>query len=144
MFNRSFTVETTPVAKGRPKFRRIGNFVSTYSPKKTKDYETVIKDAATACMNGHEPLETPVWCLLTFCMPIPKAYSKKRTKDCLTGIEKHLKKPDADNLAKAALDSMNGIVYKDDAQIVVLRVEKKYSMVPCILITVSEDLSWWN
>jgi Holliday junction resolvase RusA-like endonuclease len=35
-------------------------------------------------------------------------------------------KPDADNLAKFVLDALNGTYYKDDSQICLLYVEKKY------------------
>mgnify|MGYP003649162720 CR=1 FL=1 len=138
MFNRSFTVETTPVAKGRPKFRRIGNFVSTYSPKKTKDYETLIKEAAIQCMGKHDPLETPVSLSIAFGMPLPKSYSKKRKEACLTGIERHLKKPDLDNMIKSVSDAMNGIVYRDDGQIVTITARKSYQTEPCVFIWVRE------
>lgn len=36
-------------------------------------------------------------------------------------------RPDADNLAKAALDAGNGVLWADDAQIVRLVVEKRYA-----------------
>lgn len=34
--------------------------------------------------------------------------------------------PDIDNITKTVLDALNGIAWKDDAQIVVLHVTKKY------------------
>ena len=37
------------------------------------------------------------------------------------------KKPDSDNVAKAVLDSINGIAYKDDAYVVDLTVSKYYA-----------------
>jgi Holliday junction resolvase RusA-like endonuclease len=141
MFTRSFTVETLPIAKGRPKFRRIGKFVSTYTPKKTKDYETLVAEAATKCMDGHEPLETPLRLNVTFNMPIPKSYSKKHKDACLEGLDKPINKPDIDNLCKSLFDGMNGIVFKDDGQIVTLIVSKKYWTEGLITVTVSEDIA---
>ena len=46
-FMLTYSVEGNPIGKGRPKFARRGNFVSTYTPTKTRDYETVINEAAT-------------------------------------------------------------------------------------------------
>ena len=40
---RKFEVMGTPVAKGRPKFARRGNFVSTYTPEKTVNYENLVQ-----------------------------------------------------------------------------------------------------
>lgn len=140
MFSTNFIVFTNPVGKGRPKFRRVGNFVQTYSPKKTVTQEQEIANVAKAAMGKEEPLETPITVCIYFRMPIPKSYSKKLTKDCLDGLERHLKKPDLDNMAKLVLDSLNGIVYKDDSQIVNLHLRKVYAETPAIEVIVAEDL----
>ncbi|WP_332834903.1 RusA family crossover junction endodeoxyribonuclease [Clostridium perfringens] len=42
-------------------------------------------------------------------------------------LEKPTKKPDVDNIAKIILDSLNGVAYKDDSQIVDIRIIKKYT-----------------
>ena len=136
----NFIVEGVPVPKGRPKFRRIGKFVSTYSPKKTVDYEKLVSDAARVAMGSQEPLETPISLYLYISMPIPDSYSKKRRADCLIGTEQHTKRPDADNILKCVEDSMNGIVYKDDSQIVNLHVRKLYADTAQVEIVVSEHL----
>ena len=43
------------------------------------------------------------------------------------GIIRPVKKPDVDNIAKAVFDSLNGIAYKDDAQVVELSMSKYYA-----------------
>ena len=53
-FMLTYSVEGNPIGKGRPKFARRGNFVSTYTPTKTRDYETVIKEAAKKAMGSNE------------------------------------------------------------------------------------------
>ncbi|MGU8281019.1 RusA family crossover junction endodeoxyribonuclease [Clostridium perfringens] len=58
---------------------------------------------------------------------IPKSYTKKRVQVIREGLEKPTKKPDADNIAKIILDSLNGVAYKDDSQIVDIRIIKKYT-----------------
>ena len=55
-----YTVYGEPVGKGRPRFARRGNFVSTYTPQKTKSYEDEIRMMAKAAMGSTELLETPV------------------------------------------------------------------------------------
>ena len=36
------------------------------------------------------------------------------------------KKPDADNIAKVVCDALNGLAYKDDAQVIDLTVHKRF------------------
>jgi len=135
-----FTVEGEPKGKGRPRFRRTKNFVQTYTDAKTKSYEQQIKDAATRAMGESEPLETPLSVFLYVRFSVPKSYSKQRTKDCLSGKEKPTKKPDIDNIAKSHLDAMNGIVYKDDVQVIFISVKKIYSAITGVDILVREEL----
>lgn len=121
----TFRVDGTPVPKGRPKFARRGQFVSTYTPKTTLDYEDLIADGAKRAMGASEPLKTALEVFFYFSLPIPKSYSKKRTEACLSGLERPMKK-DLDNLIKSVSDAMNKIVFKDDAQIVALHATKVY------------------
>ena len=139
-FMLTYQVEGNPVGKGRPRFARRGNFVSTYSPTKTRDYESVIKDAAQKAMGSNELLETPVTVAIYITVPIPQSYSKKRTEACLNGSERPIKKPDIDNIAKCFLDAMNQVVYLDDTQVLTLHVTKVYGTVGMVEVMVKEDL----
>jgi len=58
---------------------------------------------------------------------------------CLSGEEKHTKKPDLDNVAKAVIDGMNGIIFKDDSQITSLHVTKVYAEVGKVEVLVREE-----
>ena len=136
-----FSVEGTPIGKGRPKFARRGNFVSTYTPTKTRDYETLIAEAARQAMGSLKPLKTPVAAYIYITVPIPQSYSKKRTEACLSGSERPCKKPDIDNIIKAFLDSMNGIVYDDDTQVISLHSHKNYGLVGMVEVLVKEELN---
>ena len=141
-----FKVPGEPKGKGRPRFSRVGKFTKTYTDAKTKMYEEKIANAARIAMDRcqgkwpQEPLETPLSITLIFHIGVPKSYSKKRTTDCLTGKEWPTKKPDVDNIAKAFLDAMNGIAYKDDVQVIRLHAYKKYSIDPHVHITIHEVL----
>jgi Holliday junction resolvase RusA-like endonuclease len=135
-----YTVYGEPVGKGRPRFARRGNFVSTYTPQKTKSYEDEIRMMAKAAMGASEPLETPVTVAIYIRVGIPASFSKQKRKDALSGIIKPTKKPDLDNVAKCFLDSMNEIVYLDDKQVVNLHVTKIYAETPAVEVMVKEDL----
>ena len=139
-FQVMFSVEGKPVPKGRPRFARRGKFVSTYSPKTTVDYETLVSTSAKQAMGSSEPLETPLAAYIYITLPIPASYSKKRTAACLSGEERPTKKSDIDNYCKAIFDGMNGIVYVDDSQIVSLHSTKRYGTVGMVEILVKEEL----
>jgi Holliday junction resolvase RusA-like endonuclease len=136
----TFKVDGTPVPKGRARYARRGNFISTYTPEKTRTYETLIKDAAIEAMGSSEPLETPVSLYLYIRVPIPKSCTKKRLEAIDNGSEKPTKKPDASNILKSVEDGMNGVVYHDDSQIINIHVTKVYSTLPGVDICVKECL----
>lgn len=138
-FMLTFTVDGVH-GKGRPRFRNTGKFVQTYTDSKTKSYEEKVKEAAKQAMGSAEPLETPVSVYCYIRLPVPKSYPKKRLEACLSGSERPTKKPDADNVFKSISDGMNGIVYKDDCQIVGINIKKVYSSVAGVDVMVREEL----
>jgi len=136
----TFKVDANPVGKQRARYAKRGNFVQTYTPDKTRNYESLIKEAAIEAMGSSEPLETPVNLYLYIRAPIPKSLPKKRIEACLNGLEKPIKKPDASNVLKSVEDAMNGVVYKDDSQIVNIHVSKVYSSVSGVDVCIKECL----
>ena len=89
-----FTVPGTPVAKGRPRFSRQGNFVRTFTPEKTYNYEQLVKLAFMQA--GCEKLSGAVKVRIIAYFPIPKSTSKKRQKMMAEGEIRHMVKPDAE------------------------------------------------
>ena len=136
----TFKVDGTPIPKGRARYVRRGTHISTYTPEKTRTYETLIKDAARQAMGVSEPLETPVSLYLYIRVPIPASATKKRLQAIADGSEKPIKKPDASNILKSVEDGMNGVVYKDDSQIINIHVTKVFSSEPGVDICVKECL----
>lgn len=124
--------------KGRPRFARQGTFVKTYTDAKTLTYERSIQTYAKQAMGSTSPLIGAVAAYLHIGIPIPPSYSKTRQKACIEGLERPTKKPDIDNIVKAVLDGMNGIVYLDDKQVVDLHLTKVYSSKEGIDIMVKE------
>lgn len=116
-----------PVAKGRPRLTTRGGYAHAYTPENTRRAEDTMKKELRE-MWREEPITEPVELVLTFHLPIPKSTSRKTAKR-LDGAA-HTKKPDLDNLVKLAVDSMIGIVIKDDAIIWWFQAEKRYSSLP--------------
>lgn len=133
-----FQVEGDPKGKGRPRFTRAGKFTRVYTDKQTLDYESLIKSFAMEAMGSTDPLETAVSVFLYVRLAVPQSYSKKRTEACLSGLEKPCKKPDIDNIAKTYLDAMNGVIFKDDTQVIDLHVKKVYSSMAGVNVMVME------
>lgn len=112
MIRLRFDIE--PVAKQRPRVTKT----HTYTPKKTKQYEDTIKLMAKIQMGRRKPLGGALSVFVTFNLLKPK--SVKRSLPCV--------RCDLDNFLKAVLDSLNGIVWKDDGQIVSLVAHKIYAI----------------
>ena len=112
-----FRVYSDPVAKGRPRFARRGGFIATYTPKKTKDAENNFLAQAVQ-FRPEKPLEGALEVNMAFSRLKPKSKPKKIVH-CIT-------KPDLDNFQKMVLDSLNGVFWHDDAQIIRITAEKKY------------------
>lgn len=116
------TIPGTPVAKGRPRFTRVGH---PYTPDKTKQYEQAVRRCYETQSGVSFPGGTPVFAQIHAYFPIPKSYSKKK-KATLEGAF-HLKRPDADNIAKAILDALNGFAYPDDSAVQLTGALKFYT-----------------
>ena len=129
-----FTVPGEPVGKGRPRFTRSGH---TYTPDKTRDYEEAVRwsyrSASQQCIESEA-----VGVLIYAYYKIPKSASKADREKMLKGDIRPKKKPDIDNISKAVLDALNGLAYKDGAQIVYLCVTKSYSDEPRVDVTLNE------
>jgi crossover junction endodeoxyribonuclease RusA len=84
-----------PVAKGRPRMTRQGR---TYTPEKTREAEKALRERLVRTYTDL-PVQWPVGVEVIF--------------HCATA-----RRTDGDNLFKLVTDSMNGLVYEDDSQIV--------------------------
>jgi len=135
-----FVVTGKPNGKGRPRASTRGGFVRMYTDAKTLGYEAAIADEAARAMGEMEPFETPVQMQVSCYYPIPKSWSKKKRQDAVDGELYPKVKPDLDNVAKAVLDAINGIVYVDDAQVINLVATKRYATDPRVEVYLFEKL----
>lgn len=96
------------------------------TPEKTVRYESTVALFARQAMGDRALFDCAVLLSLVLHMPIPASWSKKKQAAALLGQVWPTSKPDCSNVLKAVEDAMNGIVYRDDSQIVVLSVRKVY------------------
>lgn len=95
------------------------------TPQDTVNYENWVRVCYK--QQSNKKLEGPINALIIVYHKIPKSYSKTKRLDCILGILRPTKRPDIDNIAKIILDSLNGIAYGDDSQVVGLTVMKKWT-----------------
>ena len=135
-----FIVPGPVVGKGRPRFSTRGGFAKAYTPKRTSDYEKRVQAAYLEEVpfqpmrwGNKEPLEMVV----NAYFEIPKSASRKAKDDMLLhGYP--CKKADADNILKVIADSLNGVCYQDDCQIVRATVNKIWSEEPKAEVIIRE------
>ena len=137
MSEKVLVLHIEPMPKERPRATVVGGHARIYTPAKTAAYEKKIANAWKT-EHGETPFTGPVSVRIVFLMPIPKSVTKARKAAMEAQTERPITKPDADNLAKAVMDAINGIAYKDDNQVVDLSVSKYYGTAPKIMIRVRE------
>lgn len=132
----AFTVPGEPKGKGRPRFMRNGH---TYTPKDTAAYEEFVKvEFRRQCGKVYFDKGVPLKMNLVACFGVPRSASRAKRQSMLKGEILPTKKPDIDNVIKIISDSLNGIAYYDDAQIVEAKAQKYYSETPCVMVKITE------
>lgn len=101
MVSFSLTVLGSPVPKGRPRVVK-GH---AYTPKRTRDYEKLVRDYAALEWHLQEPMDGRLAVTLRYYMA-----SARRA--------------DLDNLCKSVLDALQGVVFANDDQVEVLHAER--------------------
>ena len=132
-----FTVPGAPVGKGRPRFTRTGR---SYTPERTARYENLIALAFREKYPNWVPCEGYVEMTMFAYFEIPKSWSKKKQEKAMRGEIRPAKKPDLDNISKMK-DALNGIAWKDDAQVVEEHLSKHYCRAPRldVYLTIKEE-----
>lgn len=124
-----------PIPKGRPRMTRSGR---AYTPKKTHDYEKLIRDYYKE--NTTDYYDCAVRMSLVFYMPIPKSVSKKKRFLMESGKLKCTTHKDLDNMTKSLTDALNGVAYEDDCLITELHIKKRYGSSVGTEMVISEDV----
>lgn len=119
----AFSVPGDPVPQPRPRVSTRGGFARAYVPKQhaVHAYRQAVAAAARAAGAGvhGEPVEV----VIDFVFARPQSHLRK------SGVKPdapRFPRQDADNLTKAVLDSLNGVAWEDDSQVIRLVVSKSY------------------
>lgn len=139
----SFEIYGEPFGKGRPRFARRGNFVSTYTDQKTASYENLVKLSYKEQVgNFYFDVDKPLKVIIVCHFSRPKNIAKKNLHLYNDNKIRPTKKPDTDNIAKVVLDSLNKIAFDDDKQVVELSVYKYFvsenGTLPFVEVFISE------
>lgn len=135
----SFTVYGEPVAQGRARagIAYSGNVVM-YDPGKSRDFKKYVKLIASQ----HRPselIESAVSLTVKVFRPIPNRLNKKDHREAAEGILRPKSKPDLSNYIKGVEDALEGVLLKNDSQVVDYGDSGKwYSDNPRIEITIKE------
>lgn len=125
-----FVVPGVPVGKGRPRFTRQGR---AYTPKKTREYEALIRRCWQEQSGVRFPDGVPVVICFTAYFPEPKGWSKRKRAEMDGSLR--VGKPDTDNILKALEDALNGAAYADDSAVMIGKCVKRYtSEEPCVSV----------
>lgn len=140
-----FTVPGVPVAQPRVKATRRGNHAGVYTPTKTStgrsngvsEWKATLRLAASQAASGGL-LDGPLRVDLEFVFPRqPNRFWKSKPMPRYRKVTK----PDRDNLDKAVLDALNGVLWVDDKQVCSGLIEKWHAAgdeSPHLLVTVTE------
>lgn len=124
-----------PRGKGRPRAARVGNGVRMFTDARTMSYEGDLRAYATEAMRGREIIAGPVLLKMVAIFPIPTSWSRKKRAAALAGTVRPTVKPDLDNILKLT-DALNGVVWRDDAQVVTGTQMKVYGERPALRLEV--------
>ncbi|MDX5300155.1 MAG: RusA family crossover junction endodeoxyribonuclease [Gammaproteobacteria bacterium] len=134
-----FSVPGAPQGKGRHRLGRVGGHARMFTPAKTVAYEGLIAQVAQQAMAqaGASGLITgPVMLEMIMHHGIPTGWSQKRRSAALDGCVMPTVKCDADNCLKAICDALNGVVWRDDTQVVNVSLVKRYASIPGVHVRI--------
>ena len=103
-----------------------------------KEYQRDVQIACKQEWGNKELIETAVEIHLEFIRSYPNNLPKRETSRERRLKEALVRKPDLDNLCKAAIDGIKGIIIKDDTVVVKLSAEKRFGPEAMTVITIKE------
>ena len=124
-----FNIPGNPIPQQRPRMTKSGTVYNPQAQEK-KVIAALFRSQMSRkgyliAHDGHITVE-----LMSY-MPKPSSLSQKRLK---CEFLPHTIKPDVDNIAKFYLDCMNGVVFRDDSQVISLTSKKIYCNKPRVQI----------
>ena len=136
-----FIIPGDPKGQPRPKFDPRS--CRAYYPEWVYDYRDAV--AAAYCeaagdymFNPDKGLELEVYAFLE----CPKSWSKKKRLEKVRSFDGATSRPDIDNIIKLVMDGLNGVAYRDDAQVTTISAWKTYyEAEPRVQVKISEIIN---
>jgi len=92
--------------------------VMMHTPAEVRKWQTMAHELASRQMDGKAPLTGALLLGVAVYLPIPVSFSHKKRLAAQAGFLRPITRPDLSNYIKAIEDSMTGVLWLDDAQIV--------------------------
>ena len=118
-----------PVPQQRARTAIVKGRVINYDPPKCRQYKQEL--AYTASFEQSFKVE-PLHLKIRIYRPIPKSFSKKKRREALEGKVLPATKPDLKNYVAGIEDALEGVVFKNDSQIISYDCAKYYGDPPRI------------
>ena len=123
----AFTIDGPPVYKDRPRLSTFGDRATIHSTSRNVKDEARIAEIAGAAFGRRDPWTGPVRLTVTAVFAIPQSWPKKYQTALADGaMIYHDQKPDKDNIEKIVMDACNRVLWRDDSQVVIGAVLKRY------------------
>jgi Holliday junction resolvase RusA-like endonuclease len=122
----AFSVAGEPKGKGRARAiaairegpdGKPEAFVRMVTPSDTREAEAKVRAAFRRAYPDHRPFTGPVLLRFTAVFETPASFNKALKAAAARGTLYAVKKPDKDNIEKLIVDSLNGVAFHDDAQV---------------------------
>ena len=127
-----FFVPMKPTGKARPRYSRVSK--TMYTPSETAKAERLIAEYFRLSLHqspikdGFEVIKGhSVKALITAYHHVPPSLIRTKEGKRLVSQQICMRKPDADNVAKLVLDSLNGLAYHDDRQVTDLGIKRRWA-----------------
>ena len=134
-----FEVPGKAVPQARPASSFRGGKYWRYDPPKCREYKNkILQCLKWQCGISQDNYEYSgaVKVEVIEYRKIPKSWSKIKRAAALENKIRPVTKPDTDNILKIVKDALNGVLWKDYAQVVSDKIEKFYAQEPRLVVRV--------
>lgn len=125
------------------RFKKTGKRITprayiTNDNPNAKAWQETVMDAAIAARRSGPLLRGE---LMAGAVVVDLVFRLARPQKIRSSVVSHTTRPDVDKLARCVLDALTGVVYKDDGQVVAMRLAKQYAPIgeaAGVTITITE------
>lgn len=122
-----FVIQGNPRGQGRPRACKRGRHAAVYEAKEDTMYKENLAAQVVAQRPNFIGVDLAVEIEMHFYLSRPAYHFGVKGLKPRFETAKPLGKPDVDNMVKAVKDSLTGIVWHDDCQVVKVIAEKHYA-----------------